>query len=70
MLEFVKQNDLPWPQYYQGATASFSTAAGVATSPAQLVIDADGNLVTYDGVGQLEKLIPELIAKRDSSSPK
>jgi hypothetical protein len=63
--EFVKEKDITWPQYYQGNgwQSEFSSKWGINSIPALFVVDADGNLYSTSARGQLEKLIPELLAK-------
>jgi thiol-disulfide isomerase/thioredoxin len=63
--DFVKQNDITWPQYYQGKgwQREFSSKWGINSIPALFVVDTEGNLYSTSARGQLEKLIPELLAK-------
>ncbi|MFT3786469.1 MAG: redoxin family protein [Tepidisphaeraceae bacterium] len=65
--KYVAENGITWPQYYMGKgwESEFSMAWGINAIPAMFVVDASGNLVSVSARGQLEKLIPELIAKRD-----
>jgi thiol-disulfide isomerase/thioredoxin len=65
--EFVKEKEIAWPQYYQGNgwESKFSGSWGINGIPCLFVVDADGNLHSTDGRGQLETLIPQLIKKRD-----
>jgi thiol-disulfide isomerase/thioredoxin len=65
--EYCKNNDIGWPQYYQGNfwASEFSTSWGINAIPALFIIDADGKLHSTEARGKLEVLIPELIAKRD-----
>ncbi len=67
LLKYCKENEITWPQYYQGAfwDGEFSTAWGINSIPAVFILDADGNLHSTNARGKLETLIPELIAKRD-----
>ena len=62
--EFVSKNGITWPQYYQGE-GDLSSRWAVSAIPTLFVIDADGKLASADARGNIEKLIPELIAKRD-----
>ncbi len=66
--EFVKEREIPWPQYYQGKQwqSEFSKGWGINAIPANFIVDADGKLVNVKARGELDKLLPELIAKRDS----
>jgi thiol-disulfide isomerase/thioredoxin len=63
--EFVKKNDITWPQYYQGNgwQSEFSSKWGINSIPAVFVVDTEGNLHSTSARGQLEKLIPELLKK-------
>jgi thiol-disulfide isomerase/thioredoxin len=65
LLEFVKKNEIPWPQYYQGNGwgSDFSKGWGIDSIPQMFVVDGDGKLVNIEARGKLEKLLPELIAK-------
>ena len=69
LLAFVKQNDMPWPQYYQGNgwQSEFSSSWGIDSIPAVFVIDAEGNLANTDARGKLESILPELLKKRDDA---
>ena len=63
--KYCETNGLTWPQYYQGNywSSDFSTSWGINSIPAVFIIDKNGNLVTTQGRGQLEKMVPELLAK-------
>jgi thiol-disulfide isomerase/thioredoxin len=65
LVEFVGQNGITWPQYYQGNAwkSEFSKAWGINSIPAVFFIDADGKLVTTKARGKLEQLIPEYLEK-------
>lgn len=69
MTEFVKANDLQWPQYYQGNKwkSEFSASWGIATLPSTFIVDHEGKLYSNLAFGKLETLIPELIARRDAA---
>lgn len=69
LLAYVKDNDVQWPQYYQGNgwQSEFSGSWGINSIPALFIVDAEGNLHSTEARGKLEKLIPELIAKRDGA---
>ncbi len=69
--DFVAKNEITWPQYYQGNgwKSEFSSEWGINSIPCVFIIDADGNLATNEARGKLEKLIPELLAKKGKSSP-
>lgn len=62
---FCKEREIPWAQYYQGNywESEFSTAWGINSIPSVFLVDKQGNLVTTKARGQLEKLVPEHLAK-------
>jgi thiol-disulfide isomerase/thioredoxin len=68
--EFVKAQDIGWPQYYQGNgwESDFSLSWGINSIPAVFIVDASGNLYSTEARGKLETLIPDLIKKRDEKS--
>ena len=68
--DFCAQNEIPWPQYYQGKgwEGDFSQSWGINSIPRIFIIDADGKLHSTDARGRLDKLIPELLAKRDNTT--
>jgi thiol-disulfide isomerase/thioredoxin/outer membrane protein assembly factor BamD (BamD/ComL family) len=63
--DFVKDKEITWPQYYQGKgwDSEFSKSWGINSIPTVFVVDTEGNLYSTTARGQLEKLIPELLAK-------
>ena len=67
LLAYVEENDIAWPQYYQGNgwDSDFSKGWGINSIPAVFIVDADGKLHSVNARGKLEEMIPELIAKRD-----
>ena len=67
---FVVEKEVPWPQYYQGNgwDSEFSSSWGIDAIPALFLVDADGNLASVTARADLEKLIPEYLAKAQSSS--
>jgi thiol-disulfide isomerase/thioredoxin len=67
LLAFVRKNDVPWPQYYQGNgwESTFSKGWGIDSIPQMFVIDANGKLANIEARGKLEKLLPDLLAKRE-----
>ena len=62
--DFVSKNGIAWPQYHQGA-GDLGSRWAVGAIPTVFVIDADGKLASTDARGNIETLIPQLIAKRD-----
>lgn len=65
--QFCEKEQIKWPQYHQGNgwESEFSASWGISSIPCVFVVDADGKLYSTEARGQLEKLIPELIKKRD-----
>lgn len=60
---YVDENDIGWPQYYQGNywDSEFSSGWGINSIPALFAVDRDGNLASVKARGQLETLLPELL---------
>jgi thiol-disulfide isomerase/thioredoxin len=67
--DFVAKNDIQWPQYYQGNfwESEFSKSWGIMAIPTVFIVDADGNLASVKARGQLETLIPKLLAQRNAA---
>jgi len=65
--EYCEKEQIPWPQYYQGNgwKSEFSVGWGANAIPCAFIVDAEGKLHSTEARGQLPKLIPELIKKRD-----
>ena len=68
--KFVKDKEIPWPQYYQGKgwQSEFSGSWGINSIPSMFVVDQDGKLVSVEARGKLEQLLPELLKKKTTSS--
>jgi thiol-disulfide isomerase/thioredoxin len=66
--DFVKKNEIAWPQYYQGNywNSEFSRSWGINSIPCMFVVDQDGKLVSVEARGKLETLIPELLKKKEA----
>jgi len=62
---FVAQNEVPWPQYYQGKgwESEFSKSWGINAIPALFVVDAEGKLFSVNARGKLEEMLPNLLKK-------
>jgi len=69
--KYVQENHIPWPQYYQGNgwQSEFSKKWGINAIPSMFVVDADGKLFSVEARGKLEKLLPELLAKKSGTAP-
>ncbi|MEX1229119.1 MAG: TlpA disulfide reductase family protein [Planctomycetaceae bacterium] len=71
---FVKKEQIPWPQYYQGhdnhavrtgsAVNDFSEYWGIDGIPTIFLIDPSGNLYSTEARGRLDALIPLLLEQR------
>lgn len=61
--DFVKKNEIPWPQYYQGNgfDSEFSSGWGVSAIPATFIIDKNGLLATTEARGLVDVMIKELL---------
>jgi thiol-disulfide isomerase/thioredoxin len=66
LIKFVKENQIGWPQYYQGNywNSQFSKSWGVNGIPCVFVVDTEGKLFSVEARGKLEKIIPELLEKK------
>ncbi len=60
---WVAENDVDWPQYYQGDAwkSEFSTGWKVNSIPCIFIVDQQGRLVTPNARGRLDDMIPELL---------
>ncbi len=68
LTEYVKDNDIRWPQVYledlgEKLQTALQKTTGVMAIPRYFVIDRDGKLHTDRGRGRLEEIIPKLLAK-------
>jgi len=63
---FVKKNDIRWPQYYQGKywNGEFSKAWGINAIPAVFAVDTEGRLYSVQARGKLDEMIPDLLKKK------
>ncbi|MFG0283956.1 MAG: TlpA family protein disulfide reductase, partial [Phycisphaerales bacterium JB039] len=68
LTKYVAENDVPWPQYYQGNywDSEFSKDWGINSIPALFVVDPQGRLHSVKARGKLEEMIPQLLSQRDS----
>ena len=60
---WVKDNHVTWPQYYQGNgwQSEFSSGWKINSIPAIFIIDQQGRLHTPNARGRLDTLIPQLL---------
>ncbi|MCH8824203.1 MAG: TlpA family protein disulfide reductase [Planctomycetes bacterium] len=68
LTEYVKVNDIRWPQVYlkdlgENRQTAVLKTTGVTAIPRYFVIDRDGKLHTDRGRDRLEEIIPKLLAK-------
>lgn len=68
LTEYLKVNDVRWPQVYvkdlgEERQTALQKTTGVMGIPRYFVIDRDGKLHTDHGRGRLEEIIPRLLAK-------
>ncbi len=63
--KFVAENEIGWPQYYQGNgwNSEFSKSWHINAIPSVFVVDSEGKLASIKARGKLEQLIPELLNK-------
>ena len=68
--KFVKEKEIPWPQYYQGKgwQSEFSGSWGINSIPCMFVVDQDGKLFSVEARGKLEQLIPDLLKNNSPGS--
>ncbi|GIW86003.1 MAG: hypothetical protein KatS3mg108_0327 [Isosphaeraceae bacterium] len=68
--KFVAENEISWPQYYQGKgwESEFSSSWGINAIPAVFVVAPDGTLHSTQARGQLERMIPELLKNAAKST--
>lgn len=64
--KFVKENEIGWPQYYQGKgwESEFSMSLGINSIPCVFIVDAEGKLYSVEARGKLEEMIPDLLKKK------
>ena len=69
LIKFVQENEIPWPQYYQGNfwQSAFSSSWGINSIPRVFVVDQEGKLYSVDARGKLDTIIPELLKKKGGS---
>ncbi len=63
--KFVEENEIPWPQYYQGNgyDSEFSKSWGIAGAPRLFIIDKAGRLHSTHVGGKLDVFIPLLLSE-------
>ncbi|HTL31070.1 MAG TPA: TlpA disulfide reductase family protein [Tepidisphaeraceae bacterium] len=70
--DFIKQNEIPWPQYYQGDSwgGKFSASWGIQSVPTVFLVGADGKIVTTNARGGVEHLLDGLLAQQSPTTKK
>jgi thiol-disulfide isomerase/thioredoxin len=68
--EFVAENGIGWPQYYQGNgwQSTFSSSWTIHSIPRVFVVDQIGHLYSVDARGKLETIIPALLKEKVAST--
>jgi thiol-disulfide isomerase/thioredoxin len=69
--KFVEQNDIRWPQFYQGKPGAreFAQSWGIEVIPTVFVVNTEGKLHSLQAGDQLDTMIPELLGKK-AGAPK
>lgn len=70
LISFLRDNDIPWPQSYDGKSweSDLVLTWGVEAIPAVFVIDTDGTLIRRDARENLEQILADLLAQRDAAA--
>jgi len=65
LARFIKERDMPWPQYFDGKgwDNEIATRYGVSSIPAMWLVGKDGKLVSTNVRGQLEAMVEKELAK-------
>jgi thiol-disulfide isomerase/thioredoxin len=68
--KFVAENDIKWPQYFQGKgwESEFSKGWGINSIPTMFLVDKQGNLKSTEARGKLETLLPQALGEGSASS--
>ena len=61
--EYCDENNINWPQYYQGNfwQSEFSSGWGINSIPAVFVVDQKGNLHSVNARGKLDEMLPAML---------
>ncbi len=65
LTKFIKKNDMPWPQYFDGKgwKNKISSSYGVSSIPAMWLIDKEGKIASLNARSNLESQVEALLAK-------
>ena len=65
LTDFVKENDMPWPQHFDGLgwKNKFAVMYGIQGIPAMWLVDKDGNLVDMKARSGLDAKVEKLLAE-------
>ena len=65
LTDFVKENDMPWPQHFDGLgwKNEFAVMYGIQGIPAMWLVDKDGNLVDMKARSGLDAKVEKLLAE-------
>ncbi len=65
LTDFVKKNEMPWPQHFDGLgwKNEFAVKYGIQGIPAMWLIDKSGNLVDMSARSDLDSKVEKLIAE-------
>lgn len=63
LIEFVKKNDMPWPQYYLEGANGFLLKFGITQIPTVFIVDRKGAIRAVDGYRILDRTIDRLLAE-------
>jgi thiol-disulfide isomerase/thioredoxin len=64
LVDYVKENEIPWPQVVGKSASDFADKWGIEAIPVFFVVDRQGKLRSVEARGKLEKLVPELLAEK------
>ena len=65
LTDFVKENDMPWPQHFDGLgwKNEFAVMYGIQGIPAMWLVNKDGNLVDMKARSGLDAKVEKLLAE-------
>jgi len=63
LVNFVKDNEMPWPQYYTGEDSTLPMKYNVSSLPSMFIIDKQGVIRSVDGNAVLVRTLDQLLAE-------